>query len=524
MSDVDDETRGLLQSRLSLVFTVLASVALFYALSHALTALFGQQATAPSSVPLTTLAIGACNAVLALLCRAGQRSFGQLRALDAGATAITCWTIAVSFTQIQPANEASVSLQLSLTYVLMARAVLLPSSGWFTLAVSVASVVPGGVLATQFRVEALSHAPASPDWLTHGYVVFRNLGVTTFLSTLTSKVIYGLRRQVREQARIGQYLLREKIGEGGMGVVYRATHTLLRRDTAVKLILPERVGSDALLRFEREVRLTAQLTHLNTVAIFDYGRASDGTLYYAMEHLEGGDLEQLVAYAGPLEPGRVIWILEQACRALSEAHELGLIHRDIKPSNILVCERGLEGDIAKVLDFGLVKDLKDTDSVDAVLAGTPLYLAPESITAPGEVDARVDLYSLAAVGYFLLVGEPVFRGRSVVEVCSSHLHELPQAPSAHRPGLPSELDDAILRCLQKQPDDRFASARELRQALLACPAAATWTADSAARWWSAHRTPFRAQCEAARRRRLGAAPPVANQGATLQIDLERRGP
>ncbi|HYJ08834.1 MAG TPA: hypothetical protein VEX18_07485, partial [Polyangiaceae bacterium] len=173
MSDSDHDTRGLLQSRLSLVFTVLASVALFYVLSHALTALFGQPATAPPAVPLITLAIGGCNAALALLCRAGQRSFGQLRALDAGATALTCWTISALFTQIHPANEASVSLQLSLTYVLMARAVLLPSSGWFTLAVNVASIVPGGVLATQFRIEALSQAPGLADWLTHGFVVFR---------------------------------------------------------------------------------------------------------------------------------------------------------------------------------------------------------------------------------------------------------------------------------------------------------------------------------------------------------------
>ena len=210
------------------------------------------------------------------------------------------------------ANEASISLLLGLTYVMMARALLLPSSAARTLLVCVLAVLPGGLVATWLRVAGLGYPARTNDWISHGYVVLRNCAVITFLAVLASSVIYGLRRRVREIARVGQYVLREKVGVGGMGVVYRATHALLRRDTAVKLLLPDRISPHGLLRFEREVKLTALLTHQNTVSVFDYGRTPDGVFYYAMEFLEGGDLDQLVAYAGPLEPARAIWILERS--------------------------------------------------------------------------------------------------------------------------------------------------------------------------------------------------------------------
>lgn len=235
------------------------------------------------------------------------------------------------------------------------------------------------------------------------------------------------------------------------------------------------------------MQLTALLTHPSTVSIFDYGQTDDGISYYAMEYLDGGDLEQLVDYAGPLETGRVIWILEQVCRALSEAHERGLIHRDVKPSNVILCERGGEGDVTKILDFGLVKDLNARGSAEAThtesIAGTPLYIAPESITSPDPVDGRADLSSLGAVADFLLVGEPVFLHQGLVQVCAAHRHEAPVAPSTRRAGLGAELDAIILRCLEKRPEARFESAGALREALLAAPAAATWTRARAAAWW-----------------------------------------
>jgi serine/threonine-protein kinase len=306
-----------------------------------------------------------------------------------------------------------------------------------------------------------------------------------------------------------------------MGAVYRATHALLRRDTAVKVLLPGRVGDHGMMRFEREVKLTAQLTHPSTVANFDYGRTPDGVFYYAMEYLEGGDLEQLVEYRGPLPVARVVWILEQVCRALAEAHALGLIHRDVKPSNVLLCERGGEGDVAKIVDFGLVKDLRAggdaAQTHDGALTGTPLYIAPESISAPDTVDARADLYSLGALAYFLLVGEPVFQGDNIVGVCAAHLHTPAPRASARRSEVGPELDAVLLRCLEKQPSARYASALELRAALLACPLPERWGAAEASAWWAEHRQGFGEFCAATRKARLGSS--ARSPGAPIVVDL-----
>ena len=522
----DDETRQHLQRRLFLVFAVFAGVSAFYALSPFIAAFATDQPLGqPLLIPLATLVIALGNGALALRCYRGKRGSRELWVLDATASALSCWMIAASLTQVRPPNEASISLLLGLTYVMMGRALLLPSSMRRTLVVSLISVVPGGVVATWLRVEGIGHSVGAGEWASHGYVVFRNLAVTTFLAALASDVIYGLRRQVREIARVGQYVLREKVGEGGMGVVYRATHALLRRDTAVKLLLPDRISARSLQRFEREVKLTAQLTHQNTVAVFDYGRTPDGVFYYAMEYLEGGDLEQLVAYAGPLEPGRAIWILEQVCRALGEAHALGLVHRDIKPSNVILCERGREGDVAKVLDFGLVMDLnaERAPGQSGTLEGTPLYIAPESIASPADVNARSDLYSLGAVAYFMLAGKPPFSGVTIVEVCAAHLHTTPPPPSDARPAISPELDAVVLRCLAKQPGARFATALEMRDALLACPEASDWSARSAADWWQAHRERFAAAGRTGQARTLDAGQVhVAETEGALRIDFDAR--
>jgi len=526
----DDETRQHLQRRLALVFTVMAGVSTFYAVSPFVAEFVsGQPPSQSVALRLSTLAIALGHWSLAFRCRRGRRKLAELWLLDAAASALTCWLIAASLTKVRPPNEASISMMLGVTYVMMARALFLPSSARRTLTVCVLSLVPGGLIATWLRVTGLAQPAGPSDWLVQGYVVMRSLAVTAFLATLASSVIYGLRRQVREIARVGQYVLREKIGEGGMGVVYRATHALLRRDTAVKLLLPSRVSAGDLLRFEREVKLTAQLTHPNTVAVFDYGRTPDGVFYYAMEYLEGGDLERLVAYTGPLEPGRVIWILEQVCRALNEAHGLGLVHRDIKPSNVLLCERGQEGDVAKLLDFGLVMDLKaqpvGAPGTSAALEGTPLYIAPESIKSPADVGAASDLYSLAAVAFFLLTGQPLFSGSSIVEVCAAHLYTKARPPS-ELSRVSAELDAVIVRCLAKEPSARYPSALALREALLACPEAAGWHAQAAATWWQTHRERFTAERHARRHTdrassEQGLSPETES---ALRIDFEHRTP
>jgi serine/threonine protein kinase len=324
--------------------------------------------------------------------------------------------------------------------------------------------------------------------LTSGPVIWMLAG--TAVAVIGSRVIYNLQQQVRDAEKLGQYTLKEKIGEGGMGMVYRASHAMLRRPTAIKLLPPDRAGEHNLARFEREVQLTSLLTHPNTIAIYDYGRTPEGTFYYAMEYLEGIDLEELVHRHGPQSSARVLRILTQVAGALAEAHGIGLIHRDIKPANIFLGERGGMPDIAKVLDFGLVKQLSsggETKMSSAnALAGTPLYLAPEAILSPQGVDARTDLYSLGCVGYFLLTGRPVFEGRTLLEICSQHLHQAPVPPSERQAGISAKLERVILDCLEKDRSKRPKDARDLLARLAACDDVEAWSEEAARRFWNEH--------------------------------------
>jgi serine/threonine-protein kinase len=283
-----------------------------------------------------------------------------------------------------------------------------------------------------------------------------------------------LQRQVGEARKLGQYVLKEKLGEGGMGEVYLAQHVLLRRPCALKLIRPERAGEPKnLLRFEREVQTTATLTHPNTVQVYDYGHADDGTFYYVMEYLPGLTLEALVKQAGPLPLARAIHFLRQTCGALKEAHARGLIHRDIKPGNVMVCERGGIADVAKLLDFGLVLspagDAKgDKLTQDGAVAGTPAYLSPEQAGGEEAVDGRSDIYSVGALAYFLLAGRPPFAGRTGLKLIAAHLYEAPEPLSSGRPDVPSDLEAVVLRCLDKEPQKRFPDVESLDRALAAC--------------------------------------------------------
>ncbi len=325
------------------------------------------------------------------------------------------------------------------------------------------------------------------------------LGVVTAAIFLVT-AMRSIRRQMkaaidRVEQKLGQYHVEEKIGEGGNGTVYRAHHALLRRPTAMKLMNPVFARSDAARkRFEHEVRLTSSLSHPNTVSIYDFGRTSDGTLYYAMELLEGGTLDRVVQISGPLPPGRVIHFLEQACGSLAEAHSKGLIHRDIKPSNLIVCERGGLYDVIKVVDFGLVKEIAATDgnvTQSDVLVGTPFFMAPETISEAGKAGPKSDIYALGAVGYYLLTGRYVFEGESAVEICAAHLHDQPVPPS-EKSGLPipKDLEDIILRCLAKDPADRPDSAAELQDLLEDCESAGSWTQKDARVWWQEHASGF----------------------------------
>jgi serine/threonine-protein kinase len=272
-----------------------------------------------------------------------------------------------------------------------------------------------------------------------------------------------------------------------MGEVYRAEHQLLRRPCAIKLIRQDRENdATALARFELEVRATARLTHFNTLEIYDYGRTDDGTFYYVMELLRGMNLDVLIRRHGPLPPERAIHFLRQTCGALGEAHAAGLVHRDIKPANIFVAERGGVYDVTKLLDFGLVKH-RGAEATGLTgqqeFSGSPLYMAPEQAAAYADADARSDIYSLGAVAYELLTGQPPFRGATVFQVLSAHARTAPTPPSCLRPDLPSDLERVVLRCLEKSPAARYQNVAELDRALAECDCAAHWTAARATTWW-----------------------------------------
>jgi eukaryotic-like serine/threonine-protein kinase len=317
------------------------------------------------------------------------------------------------------------------------------------------------------------------------------------LAIYGSYVLNGLRSDLHEAKKFGQYQLREKLGVGGMGEVYLAEHQLLKRPCALKLIKPE-AGDDpiALARFEREVQSAARLAHPNTIEIYDYGRTDEGTFYYVMEYLEGLSLQDLAAKFGPLPLGRVIYLLQQVCAGLSEAHFLGLVHRDLKPANVFIAVRGGEADVVKVLDFGLVKVTQDENAVELTgeqnINGTPLYMAPEQVTCERSLDPRADIYALGCVMYFLLIGQPPFRGRSAFEVMMAHAHDPVVPPSQVRPGVPADLEQVVLQCLSKKPDARYPSVIALKKALAACASAADWDASKAQEWWTAVNLPMRA--------------------------------
>jgi eukaryotic-like serine/threonine-protein kinase len=377
------------------------------------------------------------------------------------------------------------SVLLGMAHVLVGRAALVPSTALRTTMVGLVTLQPLAI-ATYYA----QRQPTTPEWLQPAgaslvmTIVWSLLIVG--LSVVTSHIIYGLRRKVEKAMQLGQYTVERLIGKGGMGAVYLARHSLLRRPTALKVLESDAAGVEAIARFEREVQTTSQLNHPNTVAIYDYGRTPDACFYYAMEYVDGFDLESLVAADGPQPPGRVAYILGQVCGALAEAHGKGLVHRDIKPANIMLCQRGFQPDFVKVLDFGLVRSQAAAApelSAEHAVRGTPLYMAPECVLSGRDVDARSDIYAVGAVAYFLLVGKPPFEGDSAIEVMARQVREAPVPPGL-RSGraLPRALEALIMGCLEKEPDMRPSSMTALREAIeqLDC---GPWSEADARRWW-----------------------------------------
>lgn len=447
-----------------------------------------------------------------LICRWKPLPRVSLRAVDL----VYCTAVGAVYGRILTTHPSPpivpLEAALAISSVLGVRALVVPSTGRRTFAAGV-------LLCLGPTITLFSNAPHfTASWFgvgTSGPLFITWSSVAILLTSFASNMLYGLRREVQHAQRLGQYTLVERLGEGGMGVVYRAQHALLRRPTAVKLVRPSLQSNNA-NRFEREVQLMAELTHPNTVAVYDYGRTDDGVFYYAMEFLEGLDLEELIAVGGPQEPRRVIHLLRQACGSLAEAHGRGLVHRDVKPANLFVCRNRSEPDVIKVLDFGLVKQVATGDATLSGahnVLGTPLYMAPEAITNRRPVDGRTDLYALGAVAYTLLTGSPVFTGESAMDVCARHLHAVPDSMS-QRLGrdVPADLEAIVLGCLAKDPAGRPQTASVLREKLAACANAVEWTAEDARIWWASHS----AQIEA---RRSGSH--ISASGATIRVDANR---
>jgi DNA-binding NtrC family response regulator len=295
-----------------------------------------------------------------------------------------------------------------------------------------------------------------------------------------------------EGVPLGSYRLMEKLGEGGMGEVWRARHQLLARPCAIKLIKSDRLGEGnrekTIERFRLEARTIARLTSSNTVRLFDFGVSETGSFYFVMELLEGMDLYSLVQRFGPLPPERAVAVLRQACRSLGEAHAAGLLHRDIKPHNLHLCRLGLDFDIVKVLDFGLVKSLREGDvqlTAEGILTGTPAYMPPERVQG-SDADERSDIYALGCVAYWMLTGQTVFTGDPMAMMLH-HVRTSPKSPSkaAGRP-VPERLEQIVLACLEKMPEKRPPSALDLWRQLGEVALETPWSAERAENWWREH--------------------------------------
>ncbi len=491
-----DEARAFLQSRIALFCAVGAWIcAVLLAAANVAWILLGGQGvlesfSKPSNLP--TLISLLAFLVIRRFCRREQElPMGRLMLLDALCVMIPAVAVAFPDAQDNAAGIAPLLAVLVTSDVLILRAVTIPSTWRRTLVIGLISTLP-------VQLSPFYNPGAIQEFMTHNPVPMRH--VLLFLwamigvagASVASQVIYGLRRSIRQARQLGQYHLVEKIGAGGMGVVYRASHALLRRPTAVKLLLPEKAGPADLARFEREVQATSQLTSPHTVPIYDFGHTPEGLFYYAMELLEGEDLERMVRRHGPLPFPRVIHVLRQVCESLAEAHDMGLVHRDVKPGNVVLGPRGGRFDVVTVLDFGLVKSI-DAGPLEAgskeggQVAGSPHYMAPEAIQGK-QVDPRADIYALGAVGYFLLAGEPVFEGETFLDVLAKHLDEAPIPPS-RRAGveIPEELEALILACLAKRPEDRPQDARTLGARLATMAAAFPWTDEDARKLWESTR-------------------------------------
>jgi eukaryotic-like serine/threonine-protein kinase len=483
----EEEARAYLQARLTVLYKLMFWC--FGVLIGFLLVVYWQNPTIkPRLQNWVTAAFVAGLAIMAYLWRGKlvreKLTFEQLNRIDTFYAVAANVAIAACAVLSYDKRQAPYTCLIYSCFSVLTRALIVPSTGRRTAIVTTLATIPMaiGAIIIPFLSDWEPKDVSGPAF----FVGFAQIEVVAILlAAAGSEIIYGLRQKVTAAQQLGQYTLGRKIGEGGMGVVYLAHHDLLRRPTAIKLLHPNRIGHDNMQRFEREVRHMSQLTHPNTVAVFDYGRSFEGAFYYAMEYLAGIDLHNLVMRHGKQPAERVRQIMIQVCGALQEAHDLGISHRDIKPANIILCERGATPDVAKVVDFGLAKELaKESGASTQVVIGTPAFVSPEAVTDPSSVGPAADLYALGCVAYFLLTGRKVFDGKTAIDICIQHVTKAPvppsQAASAH---VPRQLEDIIMTCLAKQPSGRPASANDLADRLRAIGPFEDWDEARALAWW-----------------------------------------
>ena len=409
--------------------------------------------------------------------RARRRDPALVMDLSLGFMVVTAFGIGVLIHWVRP-WFAPTDVNPMITWagpIILMFAAIVPATPW--------KMLVAGLLAASMDPLGMVLAHAFGDY---HYGPFRNVFIMHFpnylmlgVGVVISHVVTRLGQQVSRERELGSYRLGDLLGRGGMGEVYRATHRMLARPAAIKLIRPEvlaagdgTLAQTASVRFRREAEAAAKLRSPHTVELYDFGVTDEGTLYLVMEYLEGANLETLVRRVGPLAPGRVVSILRQVCESLAEAHANGLVHRDIKPANIHIGTLGLREDFVKVLDFGLVRSMAGpsqeslTDAA-GMTPGTPAYMAPEMAQA-GTVDGRADLYSLGCVAYYLLTGHLVFEGDTPLQTILQHVQQRPLPPSQRVPQpIPAELEALVLACLAKRPEDRPPTAQALARRLVA---------------------------------------------------------
>ena len=454
-----------------------------------------------ATVPRAALAIESCAVLLSVGVYVWVRvsSGSGLAKADAGLWLMVLNSAGIALIETWATDPTGTMVgHLSWTaIVILLSAMIVPSTPSRMLAAALvsASLGPLGVWLAHLR------GVDTPSVLTT-FVLYMPNYSCAIAAVVPSHMFQKMGRRLKEARDLGSYELVERLGEGGMGEVWRARHRLLARPAAIKLVRPAMLsaGSEAdarttLRRFEHEAQSTAGLTSPHTIRLFDFGVADEGSFYYVMELLDGRDMASLVATFGPLPPARAIFLLQQVCHSLAEAHSRGLVHRDIKPANIVVCRMGLEYDFVKVLDFGLVQVIGPnpahdlTQSLEALegVVGTPAFMAPEMIVGNGKVDHRADIYALGCVAYYLLTGQQVFQGGTQMQALIDHVSTAPRPPSALAPApIPRALEALVLECLEKDPARRPPDALTVAERLSECAGARDWSQTQAALWWQAH--------------------------------------